>query len=192
MAWDEWEQLKSQVAERQSPQMQLNQLDPGGGGGYTPDPSEYGDLKVSQSDLSHIGKNAFDLYNDLWDKGRKAVPSSETAAGTLSKDGFALGGGLQHVATRWDEQLSSLRDACAHISNHMTVTKNLHADDEHYIRRQMSSIDMLDAGFDERVGEPVKKNPVYGEKKDKDWWISTRSVSPTSASSTPPSMTGRR
>jgi hypothetical protein len=33
----------------------------------------------------------------------------------------------------------------------------------------MSSIDVLDAGFDERVGEPGKQNPVYGEpsrKKD--------------------------
>ncbi|MEV0641333.1 hypothetical protein AB0I77_41710 [Streptomyces sp. NPDC050619] len=170
MAWDEWEQLKSQAAERQSTQMQLNQLDPGDGGGYTSPPSQYGDLVASQGDLSNIGKKAFALYNDLWDKGRRAVPSSETAAGSLSKDGFALGGGLQHVATRWDKQLSSLRDACAHISNHMTVTKKLHADDDHYIRRQMSSIDMLDAGFDERVGEPGAKNQVYvdsGEKKDK-------------------------
>lgn len=169
MAWDEWEQLKSQAAERQSTQMQLNQLDPGSGGGYTSTPTQYGDLKASQSDLSNIGKKAFDLYNDLWDKGRRAVPSSETAAGTLSKDGFDLGSGLQHVATRWDEQLSSLRDACAHIANHMTVTKKLHSGDDHYIRRQMSSIDMLDAGFDERVGEPGEKNPVYGDsgkKKD--------------------------
>jgi hypothetical protein len=170
MAWDEWEQLKSQAADRQSTQMQLNQLDPGDGGGHTSTPTEYGDLVASQGDLSNIGKKAFDLYNDLWDKGRRAVPSSERAAGTLSKDGFALGGGLQHVATRWDEQLSSLRDACAHISNHMRVTKNLHASDDDYIRRQMSSIDMLDAGFDERVGEPGAKNQIYvdsGEKKDK-------------------------
>ncbi|GCB45589.1 hypothetical protein [Streptomyces sp. NL15-2K] len=168
MAWDEWEQLKAQAAQGQSARMQLNQLD--GGGGYTPDPSSYGDLKANQSDLSNIGQKAFTLYNDLWNNGRRAVPTSETAAATLSKDGFALGGALKHVATRWDEQLSSLRDACAHISNHMTVTKKLHAEDDHYIRRQMSSIDLLDAGFDERVGDPGKKNPVYGdsgEKKDK-------------------------
>ncbi|WP_030681972.1 hypothetical protein [Streptomyces cellulosae] len=174
MAWDEWEQLKSQAAHGESARMQLNQLEPGGGGGHTSDPGSYGDLKVSQSGLSNIGKKAFDLYDDLWNKGRRAVPTSETAAGTLSKDGFALGGGLKHVATRWDEQLASLRDACAHISNHMTVTKKLHADDDHYIRRQMSSIDLLDAGFDERVGKPGEKNSIYGdhdeksgEKKDK-------------------------
>ncbi|MFD5076990.1 hypothetical protein [Streptomyces sp. NPDC058371] len=167
MAWDEWEQLKSQAAGRQSPHMQLNQLEPGGGGGTTPDPAQYGDLTVNQGDLAKIGDHAFTLYNDLWDRGRKAVPSSDKAAGDLSKQGFALGGGLQHVSTRWDEQLSSLRDACAHIANHMQVTKKLHANDDHYIRRQMSSIDVLDAGFDERVGEPGEKNPVYGDSSDK-------------------------
>jgi hypothetical protein len=146
--------------------MQLNQLEPGGGGA-TADPAQYGDLTVSQADLAKIGDHAFTLYNDLWDRGRKAVPSSDKAAGDLSKQGFALGGGLQHVSTRWDEQLSSLRDACAHIANHMQVTKKLHANDDHYIRRQMSSIDVLDAGFDERVGEPGEKNPVYGDSGDK-------------------------
>ena len=159
MAWDEWEQLKSQATERQSTHMQLNQLDPGGGGGGggTANPSQYGDLKVSQSDLAKIGDHALTLYNNLWSKGRTAVPSSDKAAGDLSKQGFALGAGLQHVSTRWDEQLSSLRDACAHIANHMQVTKKLHAGDEHYIQRQMSSIDVLDAGFDERAADPGRK-----------------------------------
>lgn len=163
MAWDEWEQLKSQAANSGSAQMQLNQLDPGSGGRPAPDPSSYGDLKANQKDLAQIGKNAFELYNDLWDKGRKAVPTSEKAAGVLTQGGFALGAALQHVALRWDEQLGSLRDACAHISNHMRVTTKLHADDDDYIRRQMSSIDTLDAGFDERVGDPGKKNSIYGD-----------------------------
>jgi hypothetical protein len=167
MAWDEWEQLKSQAAERRSDHMQLNQLEPGGGGGRVVDPAQYGDLTVNQGDLAKIGEHAFTLYNDLWNKGRRAVPSSDKAAGDLTRQGFALGGGLQHVSTRWDEQLSSLRDACAHISNHMSVTKKLHTGDDHYIRRQMSSIDVLDAGFDERVGAPGEKNPAYAEKDDK-------------------------
>ncbi|GAB7104862.1 hypothetical protein JCM4814A_31760 [Streptomyces phaeofaciens JCM 4814] len=168
MAWDEWEQLKSEAAADSETHMRLNQLDPGSGPVRpAPDPGQYGDLKVNQQDLAKIGTNAFKLYNDLWDKGRRAVPTSESAAGKLTTAGFALGGALQHVALRWDEQLGSLRDACAHISNHMTVTKKLHSGDDHYIRRQMSSIDLLDAGFDERVGEPGKQNPVYGEKDDK-------------------------
>ncbi|MGW2745702.1 hypothetical protein [Streptomyces sp. NPDC001450] len=162
MAWDEWEQLKAQAVEGQSAHMQLNQVD--GGGGYTAQPSQTGDLKVGHADLVRIGGAAHHLYNQLWDKARVAVPGSDSAAGDLSKQGFAVGSGLEHVSNRWDEQLKSLMDACAQISNHMQVTKSIHANDDNYIQRQMSSIDALDAGFDERVGAPGEKNPVYGEK----------------------------
>ncbi|CAM5452608.1 hypothetical protein SGLAM104S_10621 [Streptomyces glaucescens] len=92
MAWDEWEQLKSQAAERQSTQMQLNQLDPGDGSpGIAGKPSKYGDLKVPNASLTKISKSAHTLYNELWDKARVAVPSTDSAAGDLSKQGFALG-----------------------------------------------------------------------------------------------------
>ncbi|MFF7373521.1 hypothetical protein [Streptomyces tricolor] len=165
MAWDEWERLKAQAAEGQPAHMQLNHVD-GGGGTYGPYtlPSKTGDLKVGHKDLEKIGSAAHHLYDQLWDKARVATPSSDSAAGDLSKQGFALGAALQHVSNRWEEQLKSLMDACAQISNHMQVTKAVHANDEHYIQRQMSSIDALDAGFDERVGVPGRKNSVYGEK----------------------------
>ncbi|GAB2937986.1 MULTISPECIES: hypothetical protein [Streptomyces] len=167
MAWDEWEQLKSQAAERQPDGMRLNQVETSSGSSSGPGSGKYGDLTASQGDLAKIGEHAFDLHGKLWDKGRTAVSSSDKAAGDLSKQGFALGGALQHVSTRWEEQLTSLRDACAHISNHMTVSKRLHIDGDHYIGRKLSSIDTLDAGFDERVGAPGRKNPLYGEAGDK-------------------------
>ncbi|GEC06381.1 hypothetical protein SSP24_40360 [Streptomyces spinoverrucosus] len=168
MAWDEWEQLKSEAAERQSAQMQLNQLDPGDGSpGMAGGPSTYGDLEVPNASLTKISKSAHTLYNELWDKARVAVPTSDSAASDLSKQGFALGAGLQHVSNRWEQQLKSLMDACAQITNHLQRTKNIHASDDNYIVRQMSSIATLDAGFDERVGQPGEKNPIYGEKKEK-------------------------
>ncbi|MEV4338143.1 hypothetical protein [Streptomyces sp. NPDC049590] len=159
MAWDEWEQLKTQAAQGQSTHMRLNQVD--GGGGTAALPGKTGDLKVGHKDLEKIGSSAHHLYEQLWDKARVATPSSDSAAGDLTKQGFALGVGLQHVSNRWEEQLKSLMDACAQISNHMQTTKAVHANDEHYIQRQMSSIDALDDGFDERVGAPGKKND-YG------------------------------
>lgn len=164
MAWNEWEQLKTGAVDRQSARMRLNQLEPDGGGSAAL-PGQTGDLRVGHGDLEKIGSQAHTLYNDLWDKARVATPCSDKAAGDLSGQGFALGGGLKHVSNRWEEQLKSLMDACAHIANHMQVTKKVHAGDDHYIQRQMSSIDALDAGFDERVGEPGKKNPAYEPKK---------------------------
>ncbi|MBL1108058.1 hypothetical protein JK361_26295 [Streptomyces sp. 5-8] len=168
MAWDEWEQLKADAAQGQSAHMQLNHVDPGGGAyGSTYLPSKTGDLKVGHKDLEKIGGAAHHLYNQLWDKARVATPSSDSAAGDLSKQGFALGAGLQHVSDRWEEQLKSLMDACAQISNHMQTTKAVHANDEHYIQRQMSSIDALDDGFDEQVGAPGKKNDYGDDGKGK-------------------------
>ncbi|MET8981987.1 hypothetical protein ABZX85_40975 [Streptomyces sp. NPDC004539] len=171
MAWDEWEQLKAGALERQqSSGMQLNSLDLGTDpeGRQVTMPGAYGVLKVSQKDLAAIGKSAHTLFNDLYDKARVAGPSSDSAAKDLTEQGFALGAGLQHVSTRWTAQLKSLMDACAHISNHMHVTKKLHADDDDYIARVVSGIAVLDAGFDERVGKPGAPNPVYGEAKKKE------------------------
>ncbi|WP_448317946.1 hypothetical protein [Streptomyces sp. CO7] len=166
MAWDEWEQLKSDAAERASGNMQLNRLPDDMGGGSGRPPSSAGDLEVHQKDLVAIGKEAHTLYDQLWDKAR-LKEAVDGAARDLTGQGFALGAGLSHVSLRWSTQLNSLLDACAHISNHMQVTRKIHANDEDYILRQMSSITALDAGFDERVGDPGKPNPAYGDKSDK-------------------------
>lgn len=79
MAWDEWEQLKTDAVHRQPAGMQLNQLDPGGGGSAAL-PGQTGDLKVTNGDLVKIGSQAHGLYDELWGKARVAVPSSDKAA----------------------------------------------------------------------------------------------------------------
>ncbi|MEV6546631.1 hypothetical protein [Streptomyces sp. NPDC051665] len=153
MAWDEWEQLKSQAAERHSAKMELNQLpaDPGGGGGSGDGPQ--GDLRVSQKDLATVGDAAYQLHQDFTHFSTYARAASLTAAGGLTKQGFALGAALDHVAERWADQTRSLLDATAHISNHLDYTKGAHAGDEVYIADSISSISTLDDGFDHRSGQ---------------------------------------
>ncbi|MER6999495.1 hypothetical protein [Streptomyces sp. NPDC000410] len=165
MAWDEWEQLKSSAAEKSAARMQLNGLPPED---RATSGNTQGDLAVPAPDLAAIGDKAFSLYNRLWKDARHALPGSDTAAGNLTTQGFAIGAAVQHVANRWEEQLKSLMDACAHISNHMDYTKNAHAGDEVYIKRQMSSIATLDKGFDESYAPAGEKNDAaYGNKDDK-------------------------
>ncbi|MFF8833530.1 hypothetical protein [Streptomyces sp. NPDC015131] len=162
MAWDEWEQLKSSAAEKQSTGMRLNGLPPedrpNAGG-------PQGDLHVDQQDLAKIGDHAFGLYNRLWKEAR--VTSTDATGTDLTSQGFALGQALQHVSTRWDKQLGSVMDACALISNHLDFTKNAHAGDEIHIERHVSSIYTLDAGFDDDWAKRGEKNPVYGQKEKK-------------------------
>jgi hypothetical protein len=165
VAWEEWDQLKGEALQRQQG-MQLNQYPADAGpAGAPPLPSETGDLRVTQQDLAKIGSHAHTLHNQLWDRARLDNTSVGKAAGDLSTQGFALGSGLQEVYNQWSKQLDSVLDACAQISNHMQVTKKIHAGDEAYIHRQMSSIDTLDAGFDERSGPPGRQNPIYGDNK---------------------------
>lgn len=152
MAWDEWEQLKAQAAERHSAKMELNQLapDPGGSGGGD---RAQGDLRVNQRDLAAVGDAAYQLHQDFTHYSGYARTASVTAAGGLKNQGFALGAALDHVAERWAEQTRSLLDATAHISNHLDYTKGAHAGDEVYIADTISSISTLDDGFDHRSGQ---------------------------------------
>lgn len=149
MAWDEWEQLKQQAAERQSTQMQLNQLaDPGGGGGGAPQ----GDLTVSEKDLKAVGDAANTLYKDLDQYSDLARISSMTAAGGLTDQGFLIGEALDHVAVRWVDQVQSLLDACVHIYSHLDFTKAVHKGDDERTYATISSISTLDKGFDQHRG----------------------------------------
>ncbi|QNP71059.1 hypothetical protein IAG44_17540 [Streptomyces roseirectus] len=147
MAWDEWEQLKAAAAQRQSTGMQLNSHLSDSDGG----PSQ-GDLRVRNADLEAVGKAAHDLFDDFGVYSRHAQIASEAAAGGLKSEGYALGAALGHVATRWSEQSRSLLDACAHISNHLRYTQTLHGGADSYIGGAVSSISVLDRGFDERKG----------------------------------------
>ncbi|MFE9042583.1 hypothetical protein ACFYOG_16930 [Streptomyces sp. NPDC007818] len=148
MAWEEWEQLKTEAAGQSSDAMQLNRVpdeqDPGGG-------PPGGDLKVSQQDLAAVGDAAYKLFDKLGKDGRDAWSVSQSAARDLRTQGFDLGDAIDHVQDRWEKQLKTLLDACAHISNHMDFTQNAHAGDETYIYGVVSSIATLDEGFTERT-----------------------------------------
>ncbi|MFI1365325.1 hypothetical protein [Streptomyces griseochromogenes] len=105
---------------------------------------------MHQTDLSAIGSAAHELFEDFGRYSDHARIASMKAAGGLQSQGFALGSALDHVAEHWIDQVQTLLDACAHISNHLRYTKNQHAADESYIAGTLSSISQLDQGFDER------------------------------------------
>ncbi|MCX4695856.1 hypothetical protein OG447_26185 [Streptomyces sp. NBC_01408] len=141
---EEWAELRSAAATNQTA-MRLNQLDPGGGGGAGPQ----GDLVVTQTDLAAVGDAAFKLRHRLGTDGDHAKASTHEAASSLKKD-FALGAALSTVADKWHDQVGTLLDACAHISNHLDYTQKAHAGDEHWIATQFKFA-QLDKGFEERA-----------------------------------------
>jgi hypothetical protein len=146
MTWEEWDQLKANAADKGTTAMQLNRVPDSDGA-----PPPGGDLKVDQQDLAAVGDAAFRLFDRLGRQGRDAWSVSQGAARDLRSQGFALGDAIDHVQERWEAQLKTLLDACAHVSNHMDFTQGAHAGDEHYIYDVVSSIATLDAGFTERT-----------------------------------------
>ncbi|MFF4042160.1 hypothetical protein [Streptomyces sp. NPDC001816] len=150
MAWDEWEQLKGDALQRRqgSTHMQLNQLPVDPGGSANPQ----GDLRVNQTDLAAVGNAAYELHQAFQHDSDLARMNSLKAADGLRSEGFEIGAALEHVAQHWVDQVQTLLDATAHISNHLDYTKGAHAGDEVYIAGTLSSIATLDQGFDERKG----------------------------------------
>ncbi|WP_329336760.1 hypothetical protein OG252_15790 [Streptomyces sp. NBC_01352] len=132
MAWDEWEQLKAEAAERGSAGMQLNQAPDAGSAGGGPE------LVVNQDDLGAVGHEAFTLHGDLHSQAdvagmnpdKNGSGSTMQAATELSNSNFALGSSLSLTVEIWTSQVKSLLDACAHISNHLNFSKKLHANDD--------------------------------------------------------------
>nr|WSW63273.1 hypothetical protein OG513_34510 [Streptomyces sp. NBC_00998] len=104
---------------------------------------------VTQKDLAAVGDAAFKLRQRLGTDGDHAKASTYEAAGSLKKD-FALGGALSTLADKWYDQVGTLLDACAHISNHLDYTQNAHAEDEYWIATQFKFA-QLDKGFEERA-----------------------------------------
>ncbi|MFH8775232.1 hypothetical protein [Streptomyces sp. NPDC017958] len=148
MTWDEWEQLTAEARQRRqgSTHMQLNQLPVDPGGSANPQ----GDLHVNQTDLAAVGNVAYELHQAFQHDSDLARMNSLKAADGLRSEGFEIGSALDHVAQHWVDQVQTLLDATAHISNHLDYTKGAHAGDEVYIAGTLSSIATLDQGFDER------------------------------------------
>ncbi|MFV0133313.1 hypothetical protein ACLGIH_08755 [Streptomyces sp. HMX87] len=140
MAWDEWEQLKARAAGRQPTQMQVNRAPAQG-----PGPGGKPDLVARQDDLGAVGHDAFVLHGDLVKKVDIAgsgmnsdhAGSTHQAATALSQSNFAMGDELMTTLTVWESQVKAVRQACAHISNHLDYSKKLHANDDAQIAAEI-------------------------------------------------------
>ncbi|MGQ7751316.1 amino acid ABC transporter permease [Streptomyces sp. WC2508] len=116
MAWDEWEQVKAQVAERHTARLQLNGL-PGEGG--RADPSGGGGGGGAGT-LRHKG--------GPWTKAAGTADGLQTSTITAKVDlrkahdcissglaGLSSLGSLKSVLTSWDERLGRLREECSSL-----------------------------------------------------------------------------
>lgn len=134
MAWDEWEQAKSSSA-----QTRLNQLPADGGGGSGGGGKD--DLTVQDDELGKLGDMARSLRDQLSTDGDHARVATFDASNQLFNDGLDMGSGLLQVHDAWSTKLATLKEACAHISNHLDYSRSTHAKQEKKIVTGMQSLD---------------------------------------------------
>ncbi|MEV7792600.1 hypothetical protein AB0O68_11520 [Streptomyces sp. NPDC087512] len=123
MAWDEWEQLKTAVAERGPAHMQLNQLpaDQGGtGAGGTHGPPS-GRLRSDKSAWSKAGEGLGELRTNLG----KALTKLEESQTGLAKGSASLAVGAQKgVFDSWKRRVKDIDEWCEGLAGVLEKTGN--------------------------------------------------------------------
>lgn len=114
MAWDEWERLKAQVAERHATHTQINGLqgedspaDAAGGGGGT------GTLKHKRGPWTKAAGTADDLQTSTITAKADLRRAHDGTADGLA--GLSSVGALKSVLTSWDERLGRVREECSSL-----------------------------------------------------------------------------
>ena len=116
--------------------MQLNQYpaDGGSGGGDQ-------DLVVHDDQLGALGNMAYELREQVSAAGDHARQNTFDASIELFNDGLSMGSAMTQLHDSWSTQLQTIKEACAHISNHLDYTRASHAKDEDKVVAEMTSLD---------------------------------------------------
>ncbi|MER0245336.1 hypothetical protein AAHZ94_25805 [Streptomyces sp. HSW2009] len=103
-------------------------------------------LVVYQEDLGQVGHEAFLLHGRLKKagdvtRGATGDGSTATVARVLASHNFTMGDALTTTAAIWEDQVKTLLQACAHISNHLDYSKKSHTHEDQKIAATMSHRD---------------------------------------------------
>lgn len=111
MAWDEWDQLKQEAAQRHAAQMQLNQLPPGDGPGPTTSSVTKG-LVSSKKAWNKAGEDVGGLGSDV-DKAVKKLQDGQQGLGDTT--GCLSAAAQKEVHESWAAYLKGIDDRCGSI-----------------------------------------------------------------------------
>ncbi|MFI0931306.1 amino acid ABC transporter permease [Streptomyces sp. NPDC021019] len=132
MAWDEWEQLKGEVAARHSPRTRLNQA-PEAVGGRSGGASDTDRLQHSAKPWSDAAGVADDLQTSTKQVKAKLTGAHEGIANKHVLEHYGLATGtngfdsfdaLQGVLTSWEERLEAIRGECASLGPKLRQAAN--------------------------------------------------------------------
>ncbi|MFD7166593.1 hypothetical protein [Streptomyces violascens] len=106
-----------------------------------------GDLVAHADDLGVIGSDAYKLYDGFRRDGDHARAATFEAARALSADNFTSGAALMKVHDTWQSQYTTLRDACAQISNHLDYSAAQHGKDDARVQGDLAAVSVISNYF---------------------------------------------
>ncbi|WP_438292527.1 hypothetical protein [Streptomyces sp. HUAS TT7] len=132
MAWDEWEQLKADAAERRQNQMRLDGAGGGASGGAD-------DLRTNGSGKGAAVKTLREGIRPGTDKaGRHTEEGSASVARAFS--GWAFGSALGDAQNEWEQQVENLKGRLATDQAALDQTKQDFKDIDHGVKSQVAQI----------------------------------------------------
>ncbi|WP_077800326.1 hypothetical protein [Streptomyces sp. JHA26] len=114
MAWDEWEQLKAAAAERDSAQMQLNQLPAERSGGT-------GDLISNKPAWTRAGTDIGSLREDI---GKATAKLKDGQTGLGSDTGCLTAAAQKDVYSSWETYVEKVSGRCGKLSGLLVKAGN--------------------------------------------------------------------
>ncbi|MBD0420687.1 hypothetical protein AB0L35_36635 [Streptomyces sp. NPDC052309] len=109
MAWEEWERLKSAVAERHSAQMQLNQLPGDQGANSSKGPGASGRLRSDKKAWSKAGEGVGDLRDNI---GKALTKLGEGQTGLGKGSGCSTAVAQKGVYDSWERRVKDIGELC--------------------------------------------------------------------------------
>jgi hypothetical protein len=132
MAWDEWEQLKTAAAGRDSAQMQLNHvpMDPGGAGGT---------LVSNRRVWAKAGEDVGSLREGIG----KALESLAGGQNGIGEDAGCLTMGAQKdVYDSWERYVKDVSGRCGKLSDVLEKTGNEHLKTDEAIEVEIGNLEV--------------------------------------------------
>ncbi|WP_330460747.1 hypothetical protein OIB37_30040 [Streptomyces sp. NBC_00820] len=141
MAWDEWEQLKAETAERHTAHMQINSVPVDGGYGK---PSNSGtaagnpDLRITDAPWLRAAGVAQELQTSM-QRALTALRDSDEGVGG-GTEGFTATAALREIQPTWEKRLGAVRDECDRLHGTLEKTGKRFGETDDDVRRSVDGV----------------------------------------------------
>ncbi|QKW27515.1 amino acid ABC transporter permease [Streptomyces seoulensis] len=138
MAWDEWEQLKNDAAERKATHTRLNSASANGGGSTPTTGSGGPDLLITDTPWTGAARVAEELRTST-DNGLTELKKSDDGVGG-GAEGFDCTAALKEIQPTWEARLTAVRDECDHLRGTLGQTGKKFGEDDHGVKDKIGGV----------------------------------------------------